>query len=65
MLYSKILAKRFHIRPIMKLSITRGKIYFVSFVYEKGYINVLNKGFYINKTLSVEYVWARTQSKHF
>lgn len=46
-----------------ELPIAKGKIHFVRLVNEKGYINVFNENFYINKDLSFEYVWATIFTK--
>jgi putative transposase len=46
-----------------ELPITNGKIHFVRLVNEKGYINILDEDFYINKDLSFEYVWATIFTK--
>lgn len=46
-----------------ELPITNGKIHFIRLVNEKGYINVFNEDFYINKDFSFEYVWATIFTK--
>ena len=59
----RFLPKDFKFDLEMELPITDGKIHFVRLVNEKGYINVLNENFYINKDLSFEYVWATIFTK--
>lgn len=44
--------------PSIELSITKGKIHFIRMVDDRGYVNILNEPFYLNKDLSCEYVWA-------
>jgi hypothetical protein len=46
-----------------ELPITKGKFHFVRLVNEKGYINVFNEDFYINKDFSFEYVWTTIFTK--
>ena len=46
-----------------QLPITNGKIHFIRLVNEKGYINVFNENFYINKDFSFEYVWSTIFTK--
>ena len=38
-------------------------MHFIRLVNEKGYITILNEEFYINKTLSFEYVWVILNTK--
>ena len=49
--------KDFSFDPSYELPITEGKLHFIRWVNEKGYINILNESFYVNKELSCEYVW--------
>ena len=46
-----------------ELPITPGQLHFIRWVDEKGYINVLNENFYVNKNLSSEYVWSTIHTK--
>ncbi|MBU4189408.1 MAG: integrase core domain-containing protein [Candidatus Thermoplasmatota archaeon] len=55
--------KGFKFNLSTELPITDGKIHFVRLVNEKGYINVFNEDFYINKNLSFEYIWATIFTK--
>ena len=55
--------KNFRFNLEKELPITNGKIHFVRLVNEKGYINIFNENFYINKDLSFEYVWATIFTK--
>lgn len=48
----------FYFDPANELPITRGKIHFIRLVDEKGYMNILNEPFYVNKDLCFQYVWA-------
>lgn len=48
----------FYFDPSNELPITRGKIHFIRLVDERGYINILNEPFYVNKDLCFQYVWA-------
>lgn len=50
--------KDFQYDLLTELPITNGKIHFIRLVNEKGYINLFNEDFYINKELSFEYIWA-------
>lgn len=55
---TRILPKNFQFDLLTELPITPGKIHFIRMVNEKGYINLFNEEFYINKDLSFEYIWA-------
>jgi len=48
----------FVFNPSLELPITKGKMHFIRWVNEKGYINILNESFYVNKDLCCEYVWS-------
>ncbi len=50
--------ENFLFTPSTELPITKGKLHFIRFVDEKGYINVLNEPFYVNKDLCCQYVWS-------
>lgn len=50
--------KRFAFDPSIDLPITPGKIHFIRWVDEKGYINILNESFFVDKNLCCEYVWS-------
>jgi putative transposase len=41
-----------------ELPITKGKLHFIRWVDEKGYINILNEPFFVNKELCCEYIWS-------
>lgn len=59
----RLLPKGFKFDPGIELPITEGKINFLRLVNEKGFINILNEDFYINKDLSFEYIWATIFTK--
>jgi len=44
--------------PTIELPITKGKLHFIRWVDEKGYVNILNEPFYVNKELCCEYIWS-------
>ena len=50
--------KRFAFDPSIELPITPGKIHFIRWVNEKGYISILNESFFVDKNLCCEYVWS-------
>lgn len=50
--------ENFVFNPSTELPITKGKLHFIRWVDEKGYINILNEPFYVNKDLCCEYVWS-------
>lgn len=54
----RLLPDSFAFDVSQELPITKGRLHFVRFVDEKGSINILNEEFYVDKTLSFEYVWA-------
>jgi len=60
---TKYLPKSFTFEPTSDLPITRGRLHFVRLVDEHGNINILNENFYIDKTLSFQYVWAILSTK--
>lgn len=45
------------------LPITNGKVHFIRQVMENGNINILNEDFFIDKSLSYEYVWVTIDTK--
>ena len=45
------------------LPLTEGKVHFIREVTEKGFINVLNEDFFVDESLSYEYVWATINTK--
>jgi len=51
-------AKRFTFDPSIELPITPGKIHFIRWVNERGYISILNESFFVDKNLCCEYVWS-------
>lgn len=46
-----------------ELPITEGLLHFIRWVDEKGYINILNEPFYVNKDLCCEYIWLTVSTK--
>ncbi len=54
----RLLPKNFSFDPAIELPITKGFIHFVRWVDDKGYVNILNESFFINKELCCEYIWA-------
>ena len=59
----RFFSENFQYDLLTELPITNGKIHFIRLVNEKGYINVFNENFYINKELSFEYIWATISTK--
>ena len=49
--------------PSTDLPITEGLLHFIRWVNEKGYINILNEPFYVNKDLCCEYIWLTVNTK--
>ena len=60
---TRFLPKSFSFDVSQDLPITRGRLHFVRMVKENGKINILNEDFYIDKSLSFEYVWAIISTK--
>jgi hypothetical protein len=50
--------EHFDFPPSTELPITAGKIHFIRWVNESGYINILNESFFVTKDLCCEYVWS-------
>lgn len=48
----------FIFNPSTEFPITIGKLHFIRWVDEKGYINILNEPFFVTKELCCEYVWS-------
>lgn len=54
----RLLPENFSFRLTTELPITKGFVHFIRWVDDKGYVNILNESFFINKELCCEYVWA-------
>jgi hypothetical protein len=59
----RLLPKNFLFDPTTELPITKGLVHFVRWVDDKGYVNILNESFFINKELCCEYIWAMIDTK--
>ena len=44
--------------PSTELPITKGRLHFIRWVGERGYVNILNEPFFVNKELCCEYIWS-------
>lgn len=44
--------------PSMELPITNGKLHFIRWVDEHGYVNILNESFFVHNDLTCEYIWS-------
>ncbi len=54
----RLLPKNFSFDSETELPITKGRVHFIRWVDEKGYVNILNESFFISKELCCEYIWA-------
>lgn len=54
----RLLPKNFSFDPATELPITKGFVHFIRWVDDKGYVNILNEFFFINKEICCEYIWA-------